>query len=49
MKKCELNLRKNKKEEVEDGLEGSDEDLYTMSLIDQRPPPTVSNAEKMFK
>ena len=32
-------------EEVEDSLEGSDEDMYTESQKVQRPPPTVSNEE----
>ena len=36
-------------EEVEDSLEGSDEDLYTGLRIVRQPPPTVSNAKKMCK
>ena len=35
-----------KKEEVEDSLEGSDEDLYTCSQIVRQHPPTVSYAKK---
>ena len=34
-----------KKEEVEDSLEGSDKDLYTRLPIVQQPPPTLLNAK----
>ena len=34
-------------EEVEDSSEGSDEDMYTGSIIVRRPPPTVSNTKNV--